>query len=231
MNGLFIPERILKHTGAFSMEGESIGRSGADVFRVGDMYLKTAPAGTLERSAQVQEYFHAKGLTSPLVEFVTEGGRDWMLAKTVPGCYACDKRLKQDPERLARTLGETARMLHDMDASDCPLSSANERHLEAFEKEQGAPFGGDISILKTDALIHGDLCLPNIFFDEYRFTGFIDLGDAGPGDRHFDLYNTMWSLNYNLKTDQYNEIFLDAYGRDAFDAARYEVCTAISQGI
>ena len=226
-----LPARILAHTGSISMESESIGRSGADVLRVGDMYLKIAPSGTLSRAAAAQEYFHRKGLSAPLIDYVQEAERDWLLVRAVPGRYACDKSLMSEPERLARRLGETVRMLHEQDASDCPLIDANARALSAFEKECGLPFAGDLSILKADALIHGDMCLPNIFFDDFRFAGFIDLGDAGLGDRHFDLYWAMWSLAYNLNVPAYNEIFMDAYGRDAFDAARYEVCAAISKGV
>lgn len=229
---LHLPPRILSLTGILPMEGESIGRSGADVFRIGDMYLKIAPENTLVRSAQAQEYFHKKGLSAPLIAFEQENGRDYLLVRSVPGAYACDKTLMGDPARLARVLGETVRTLHEADAADCPLKDANARALLAYEKESGAPFAGDLSLLKEGVLLHGDMCLPNIFYDEdYRFTGFIDLGDSGLGDRHFDLYWAMWSLSYNLKTDRYNETFMTAYGLDAFDSARYDVCAAISKGV
>ena len=226
-----LPSRILAHTGSVAMESESIGRSGADVLRIGDMYLKIAPENALHRSALAQEYFHMKGLSAPLIDYVCEDGRDWLLVQAVPGRYACDRLLMSEPDRLARTLGETVRMLHETNADGCPLDCANLRALKAYENEAGAAFPGDLSPLRRDALIHGDMCLPNIFFDGFRFTGFIDLGDAGPGDRHFDLYWAMWSLEYNLKTPQYNGIFMDAYGRDAFDEARYELCAAISKGV
>lgn len=233
MNTTFsLPARILRLTGPVPAQAESIGRSGADVLRLGDMYLKIAPQGMLKRSAEAQEYFHSKGLTSPLIDYVQESGRDWLLTKAVPGEYACSSGLMSDPVHLARALGETVRMLHELDVPDCPLSSANDQMLTAFEQEQGAPFPGDLSLLRSDVLLHGDMCLPNIFFDEaYRFTGFIDLGDAGPGDRHFDLYWAMWSLAYNLKTDQYNQEFMDAYGRSLFDEARYRLCAGISSGV
>ena len=227
-----LPARILARIGSFPMEGDPMGRSGAEVFRIGDMYLKIAPEGMLERSAAAQEYFHQRGLTAPLLDYVQAEGRDWLLVKAVPGAYACDKAIMSQPERLARVLGETVRMLHETDASGCPLTDANARALEAYEKECGAAFAGDLSLLKADTLIHGDMCLPNIFFfDDFRFAGFIDLGDAGLGDRHFDLYWATWSLGYNLKTPEYNDLFMDAYGRDAFDEARFEVCAAISKGI
>lgn len=227
----FLPDAIRRYTGSVLPETEDIGRSQADVLRIGDMYLKTGAEGTLVRAAQAQEYFHKKGLTAPLVCFEQTAGRDWMLTRAVPGRYACDEAHMRSPEKLARMLGETVRMLHETDFSDCPLSSANAYMLEAFAKEAGAPFAGDTSLLRHDVLLHGDMCLPNIFFGDTGFTGFIDLGESGPGDRHFDLYWAMWSLNYNLKTPDYNGIFMDAYGRDAFDKARYEVCAALSECI
>ena len=229
---LHLPARILAHTGSVRLESTDMGRSGADVFRIGDMYLKIAPTGALVRAAQAQEYFHQKGVSAPLLAFEQEEGRDYLLVGAVPGAYACDRTLMSQPERLARALGETVRMLHETDCSDCPLKDANSRALLAYEKETGAAFRGAISLLKEDALIHGDMCLPNIFYDgDYRFTGFIDLGDAGLGDRHFDLYWAIWSLGYNLKTNQYTDLFLNAYGRDAFDPARFDLCAAISKGV
>ena len=229
---LSLPPRILSFIGSAPTQTDSMGRSGAEVFRIGDMYLKIAPKNTLVRSAQAQEFFLQKGLSAPLLAFEQENGRDYLLVKAVPGAYACDSALMSEPDRLARTLGEAARTLHEAPMDDCPLTDANERALLAYEKEAGAAFAGDVSLLKRDALIHGDLCLPNVFFDEgYRFTGFIDLGDSGAGDRHFDLYWAMWSLTYNLKTNQYNQVFMTAYGLDVFDSARYELCAAISKGV
>ena len=37
------------------------------------------------------------------------------------------------------------------------------------------------------------------------------------GDRHMDLYWAIWSLEFNLQTDDYTDYFLDLYGADAVD--------------
>jgi kanamycin kinase len=68
--------------------------------------------------------------------------------------------------------------------------------------------------LQHDVLLHGDYCLPNIILKDGKLSGFIDLGNGGLGDRHIDLHWGIWSLQYNLKTDQWTDRFLDAYGRD-----------------
>lgn len=224
---IILPERIRRLTGDLPLNENTVGRSDSQVFQVGGMHLKTGPLGTLHRSAQAQDYFHRKGLSSALMEYVQEDGRDWLLIETVKGVPAYDRSLRDDLPRLARRLGEILRMLHETDASDCPFDDANERELEVYEKECGHAFEGGTGLLKKDVLIHGDACLPNIFMDGSRFYGFIDLGDAGRGDRHFDLYLTTWSMGYNFKTDEYNRIFLDAYGRDAFGAEQFELCARI----
>ena len=43
------------------------------------------------------------------------------------------------------------------------------------------------------------------------------LGCGGVGDRHIDIFWGLWTLNFNLGTDRYSDIFLDAYGRDTVD--------------
>lgn len=47
-------------------------------------------------------------------------------------------------------------------------------------------------------LSHGDFCLPNIFVDGGRITGFIDLGDTGVGDKWRDIALGLRSLRHNL---------------------------------
>ena len=62
--------------------------------------------------------------------------------------------------------------------------------------------------------------------DNWRFSGFIDLGNGGVGDRHIDIFWGVWTLIYNFKTDAYCSRFLDAYGRDALDTDMLRVVAA-----
>lgn len=205
----------------------TIGRSDSQVLRSGNLFLKIAPAGKLARAAAMQEYFHAKGLTAPLIAYDRDDRMDYLLAEAVPGKSGIE--WTDRPEWLAGRLGECVRMLHSLDARDCPVKDVNEQALRLYARETGYAYEGEASVLKKDALLHGDCCLPNVFFSDKGFAGFIDLGEGGLGDRHFDLYWAVWSLEYNLKTDRYTERFLDAYGRDAMDAARMDCCARLSR--
>ena len=102
-----------------------------------------------------------------------------------------------------------------------PQFQINSRE-EAFQliQEQG-------HLLKTDAFIHGDACLPNfILKDASRFSCFIDLGLADFSDCHIDLFWAVWSLNYNLHDPKYAELFLDYYGREHVDINKLRLVAA-----
>lgn len=203
-----------------------IGRSDATVLKADNAFLKIAPLGKLKRAAVLQEYFHSLGLSAPLIAFDQDAERDYLLVGAVAGKSGIE--VLDRPEWLAETLGKAVRALHEMDASGCPVTDVNEQALTLYEKEQGHAFDGDASVLRRDALLHGDCCLPNVIFDENGFSGYIDLGEGGLGDRHFDLCAAIWSLGYNLKTKAYSGIFLDAYGRDWVDEVRLDVCARLS---
>lgn len=217
--------RILAKRDALWKDG--LGRSGAEVLRADGCFLKIASRGKLERAAVLQEYFHAKGLSAPLAVFDQDEDWDYLLVEAVKGRSGIE--VLDRPEWLAARLGEAVRALHELDAADCPVTDVNEQAIALYERETGHGFAGDLSALRRDALVHGDCCLPNVFFSENGFSGFIDLGEGGLGDRHFDLYWAMWSLEYNLKTDAHSGRFLDAYGRDWVDGARMEVCARLSR--
>ena len=81
--------------------------------------------------------------------------------------------------------------------------------------------------LKSDILTHGDYCLPNIMLSNWKFSGFIDVGSGGLGDRHMDLLWGMWSLRFNLKTTRFCDRFLDAYGREDIEPELLRAIAAI----
>ena len=200
----------------------------------GGLFLKTAPRGSLEKEAQMTRYFCAKGLGAPVLDYLSEE-KDWLLTARVRGEDATDARYLTDPVRLADCMGEMMRSLHETDFSDCPVKARMRDYFatveENYRKGQydlsyagfatseeayrramaGAPY------LQNDTLIHGDFCLPNFLMENWRFTGFIDLGNGGVGDRHVDLFWGAWTLNFNLHTDRYRERFFDAYGRDRIE--------------
>lgn len=221
--------------------------------RDGGYYLKAAAPHTLEREAVMTDYFFKKGLGARVLGYFS-GESDILLTGAVRGEDCTDKIYLDDPSRLADTMAERLRMLHEIDPSDCPVKDRITEYLslaarnyknDSYNKEHFPDSFGYRSadeafralsegrhLMKNEVLIHGDYCLPNIMLDCWRFSGFIDLGNAGVADRHIDLFWGRWSLGFNLSmlsvsdTDKYGERFLDAYGRDKIDTDRLRVVAA-----
>ena len=211
------------------------------------LYLKSAEAGTLWKEAAQTRFFHSKGLAAEVLSYVNDG-RDWLLTAEVSGRDCTSREFLEQPERLSELLGKKLRELHSLDFAGCPvidwvgdfLSGAEENYARGtYNKEHFPDSYGYASAedayrvirerghtLEANALIHGDYCLPNVILDDWEFSGFIDLGGGGVGDRHSDIFWGAWSLWYNLGTDAYRERFFDAYGRDFIDMERLEVIAA-----
>jgi len=203
--------------------------------RDGGLFLKSAPKGTLKTEADMNAFFHSNGL-GPEVLSYQSGESDWLLTRRIPGEDCIFPVYLANPKRLCDTIAILLRQLHETDATHCPVTDRNERylalatknyHLGKFDKDLFSGHWGfgsaqeawkeierNGNYLKPDALLHGDYCLPNILLDNWKFTGFIDLGSGGIGDRHIDLFWGVWTLFFNLKTNEYYDRFLDAYGRD-----------------
>jgi kanamycin kinase len=199
-------------------------------------FLKSAAAGTLKTEADMTRYFHSKGLGAEVLNYLS-AEQDWLLTRAIPGEDCTFPKYWDDPKRLCDTTATLLRQLHEESTEGCPVTDrcstylANARRgyeagyceLDLFPEQNWsfssaeeawklvAENGND---LKNDTLLHGDYCLPNIMLDNWKFTGFIDVGRGGVGDRHIDIFWGVWTLYFNLKTNAYDNRFLDAYGRD-----------------
>lgn len=216
--------------------------------RDGGFFLKTAARGELKAEAEMTAYFNKKGIGARVLGYESDGERDFLLTGRVSGEDCMHEAFMAEPERLCDTIALLLRELHETDASDCPIKDrmsgyvalAEENYRTGNYSREHFPdnFGYRTAeeahgvlqdgkhALKNEVLIHGDYCLPNIMLDNWRFSGFIDLGLGGIGDRHVDLFWGAWSLGFNLGTDNYRERFFDAYGRDKVDSELLKVVAA-----
>lgn len=227
------------------------GYSGAETIFIdkdGGYFLKSAPKGTLEREAVMTKYFHSKGLAANILAYISNE-RDWMLTEKIYGDDCTAYKYLEQPERLCDILAERLALLHSENFKDCPITNHTEGYLtkaehnkraDTFDKSHFPDSWGYASaeeawaavethghLLKTDTLLHGDYCLPNIILSDWKFSGFIDLDNGGVGDRHVDIFWAIWTLAWNLKTDKYRERFIDAYGCDKVDEEMLRVVAAV----
>ena len=202
-------------------------------------FLKSASSGTLKTEADMTRYYHGKGLGTEVIGYLS-GEQDWLLTRAVPGEDCTFPKYHEDPKRLCDTTATLLRQLHEESTEGCPVTNrcgaylANARksyetgfcELDLFPEQEWSFSSVEEAwqivakngkFLKNDTLLHGDYCLPNIMLDDWTFTGFIDVGRGGIGDRHIDIFWGVWTLFFNLKTNAYDNRFLDVYGRDRIE--------------
>lgn len=217
------------------------------------LFVKTAAAGTLAHEARMDVVFHELGLGPEVIEYLPDGETraDWLVTRAVIGDDCTASRYLADPERLCDLLAVRLRTLHELFRTQrsrltaLGIPDVRARYLENIERgwrdgrfdpqfrpRTTAADAHRIAAeaadeLRTDALLHGDYCLPNIILDDWRFSGFIDLDHAGLSDRHIDVFWGAWTLWFNLHTNAYHDRFLDAYGRDVIDEGKLDAIAAM----
>ena len=214
----------------------------------GGFFLKTAAKESLRQEAVMTRFFHNKGLCAEVLAYESQD-TDWLLTTRIPGEDCTHPMYLDDPVRLCDTTAQLLRTLHEMPAEGCPIPNRTAEYLETARQnyltrkydaslfpdnwgytgaEEAWAVIEDLGkYLKTDTLLHGDYCLPNIMLENWRFSGFIDVDQGGIGDKHMDLFWGIWSLGFNLKTNAYRDRFLDAYGRDAVEEEMLRLIAAI----
>ena len=187
--------------------------------------------------------FYKLGIGAKVIKYLSTD-KDYLLTEEVKGDNLTN--FVNEPEKLCTILAESLKKLHSRSITDLPISSRYERYINSLN---GTINGGyydtsflldnktiskekawDIMqngkcLLKCDTFIHGDACLPNIILTNDKAI-FIDTGLAGLGDKHIDIYWALWSLEYNLKTNKYHDLFKDIYGRDNIDERTLDIIEA-----
>ncbi len=215
--------------------------------RDGGLFLKSSTKGSLERESLMTSYFASIGLSVRVLDYFSDE-RDWLLTESAVGEDATHPSLIDDPKRLCRCLAAAMLDLHSRDYSTCPaqnrlteyIQTAHYNYKHHLYSDEHFPdnFGYRTANeawtricehkdeLVADTLIHGDFCLPNILFKDWQFSSFIDLGNSGVADRHIDIFWCLWTLWFNLHTNEYYDYLIDAYGRHLVDHEKLRTVAA-----
>lgn len=167
-------------------------RSGDKVYDIGKKYIvKTSQhVARLQNEYNKDSWLHNYIPSPNPLCFVVENNVAYYLREYLLGENLCLDKYLNDPLQLVDILVDALNVMHNVNVT-------NKQYL----LDQG-----------YDTLVHGDFCLPNVLVQDGKFSGFIDLGDAGIGDPWRDYAWCIWSLEYNLKTKHYTPILLQKLG-------------------
>jgi aminoglycoside phosphotransferase len=200
-------------------------------------FVKWAPAASgIDLSAEAARLSWAVAFT-PVPQLLSQGADDtgsWIVTAALPGQFAVADRWRADPATAVTAIGEGLRAMHEAAASAaCPFSwmaadrladtrlrAAEGRIDPARWHPVHQPLGNDralellADVPPTDRLVicHGDSCAPNtLLTDDGRWSGHVDLGELGVGDRWADLAVGTWSTEWNYGPG-WDKHLLAAYG-------------------
>lgn len=221
---MYIPQSVAALVGDAPFTTDRIGKSGAAVLCYPEAVLKIMPPdeGFADHIAMLN-WLDGRLPVPKVLAAATEGGMQYLLMSRIHGKMACDRSFTQDTERLAAMLADALRLLQSVDTTGCPVVHTLEKDLaeaeyrvahglvdvEDCEPETFAPGGFRdpeallhwLQVNKPEeerVFCHGDLCLPNVFFEGEKISGFIDLGDCGIRDKYRDIALCHRSLRHNV---------------------------------
>ena len=195
-------DEIKEIVGNLSYVIDDIGRSDDQVILFDNKYVLKISSNKerLLREKNKIDWLNNKIKCPKSILFTEDNDKFYYLRTFVNGESLIAERFLNNPLLLIDILVNIINLLKSLDDKLCPFKSSDNI---------------------GNAFVHGDLCLPNIYVDENNeFCGFIDLDNCGLGDRWYDIAWLLWSLEYNLKTNEYNDLLLEKLNIK-FDIRKY----------
>ena len=175
-----------------------------------------------DKTVEVMRYLKGKLPVPEVLAYEKDEEYRYLLMSRIPGTVACNPYYMEHPNEMIPILSDALKLLWSVDISDCPrksdldtiLSEAEYRvknNLIDLSDTEPETFGEGgfkdaeelLSWLYENkpsyepVLSHGDFCLPNIFIEDGKLSGFIDLGNTGTGDKWMDIALCYRSLKHN----------------------------------
>ena len=258
MKNFCIPEIINDLISGKSYVFDETGMSDSSVLIFDDMVLKIQKDSPFIRNEHLMmKWLENKVSVPECISNITENGVNYLLMSRISGKMACDDEFMNDSNLLFSVLADAFNSLWKVDISDCPVKNdlstvlkeaeyrvehglvdVDDAEPETFGKDG---FKGPEELLRwlcdnrpdeDPVLSHGDFCLPNVFINDDKFSGFVDIGRMGIADRYQDIALCYRSLHHNFSGvydgksyDGYDEkMFFEAIGIEPdYDKIRYYI--------
>lgn len=199
------------------------------------------------------------GLFPKVIKYISTN-KDYLITKKIEAPMAVN--VFEDFKSLSNFMGRSLRKFHDIEWN-VDFMTCEERLVlqtktdsffkEALSHESGLRFLAEYQnnldytsmkkyltehkdeYLKDDVIIHGDFNPRNVFVKDGKLVAVVDFADTCFGDRHYDIYFSMWTvalysgiLENPEQVTECERIFLDSYGRDKIDQHRMELCKKLA---
>lgn len=230
-----LPESITKKIAGKHYSIDNIGMSGSQILVFDDAVLKIVKyRKENDETVQMMHWLEGRIPVPKVICYEQDDEYQYLLMSRLTGEMSCNEYYLEHPQELLTLLAEAMKMLWSVDVTDCPrkrdidteLAEARyrvENYLVDMDNVEPTTFGeggfkdpGELLKWLKDnrpdyepVLSHGDFCLPNIFIEDGRISGFIDLGDTGIGDKWRDIALCYRSLKHNFDGSYGGKVYAD----------------------
>lgn len=177
-------------------------RSGDLVYNIGNEYILKISTSfdRLDRERKANDLLKDYLPVSKSIAFISDNKYTYYLKTRLKGVPLTEKL--HDPLLLIKYLKDAITLFHNVDITKL------------------------VNILPNNGstLIHGDFCLPNILVHNNKISGFIDVEAVSIDDPWVDYSWAIWSLEYNLGTNEYTPLLLKELNID-FNQEKYDKYT------
>lgn len=225
INNIWLPDSIRAAVQNKPCTEDNVGMSGSRIFIFDDKVLKIQKhSAETDNEFRVIEWLNGRLPVPEIIEYEVKDGMAYCFMTRICGKMACDESYMMEPDTLVEIAAQAMEMLWSVDISDCPCDASLDIKLEAakynvenslvdIENTEPETFGRGGFASPEELLLwlcanrpeeepvfsHGDFCLPNIFADKNKVTGFIDLGRTGIADKWQDIAICYRSLKHNFE--------------------------------
>ena len=193
---------------------DRVGFSTARILILDDSVLKIVKYDPKnDETIKVMRWLDGKLPIPKVLSYEQDSNYQYLLMSKVPGRMCCEEYFEEHPQELLERLSEAIKMLSSVDISDCPrdrnidVMLDNAKYLvennlvglynedcDCFRKaSEGREPEELLSWLENNkpdyepVFSHGDCCFPNIFVENNKISGFVDLGRCAVSDKWNDI--------------------------------------------
>ena len=214
---------------------DEIGMSENQMLIFEDMVLKIENNSEgAEKQIKMMQWLQDRVPVPKILAHEVENDKSYLLMSKMGGQMSCDIDYLEQPNILLEALAEGLKSLWEVDIIGCPcmrdldtiLTEARKRvEQELVDIEDAEPTTfGENGFKSPEELLewldnnrpdfepvfsHGDYCLPNIFLEDEKVVGFIDLDRAGVGDKWQDIALCYRSLKHNFNGIYGGKVYKD----------------------
>ena len=210
-----VPEVVVELAAGRPIELAWRNESGGLTFRFADDYVKWNPRRSgidLGRERDRLQWLAHRHPVPQVVAFGSDDDAQWLVTAALPGGSAVGDTWRARRSEAIRAIATGLRAVHALPIDDVPSAWRTESWVGRAPASLGPrpPIGEPV-------VVHGDACAPNTLIStDGEWTGHVDLGDLGVGDRWADLAIASLSLDWNFGEGHQGELF-DVYGIDRDD--------------